>query len=93
MERRRHAREFKVEAVRLVVEEKRVLAEVARELGIAENMLHRWKKQFQAEGVTAFPGNGKIPVRDEEIRRLKRELEQARQENAFLKKGSSSIWV
>lgn len=89
MERRRYTREFKIEAVRQVVEGGRVLAEVSRDLGISENMLQRWKKQFRAEGVDAFPGNGKVPIRDEEIRRLKRELEQARQENAFLKKAAA----
>ena len=37
-------KEFKLEAVRLVVEEGRSVAEVARNLGIHENLLHVWKK-------------------------------------------------
>ena len=42
--RRQYTKEFKIEAVRLIVEEGRPISEVARELGIGENLLHRWKK-------------------------------------------------
>jgi transposase len=85
-QRRQYTREFKVEAVRLVVEEERPLAQVARELGIARNLLQRWKRESEGAGATdAFPGNGKLMPQDEEIRRLRRELEQVRQERDFLK--------
>ena len=89
-ERRQYTREFKVEAVRLVVEEERPLAQVARELGIGRNLLQRWKRELDGAGVAdVFPGNGRLTSQDEEIRRLKRELEQAKQENAFLKKAAA----
>jgi transposase len=87
--RRQYTKEFKVEAVRLVVEGKRPVAEVVRELGIARSLLQRWKHQLERAGVEAFPGNGRLTGQDEQIRRLKRELEQAKQENAFLKKAAA----
>jgi transposase len=86
-ERRQYTREYKIEAVRLVVEEERPLAQVARELGIGRNLLQRWKREFEGAGVAeVFPGNGKLTPPGEEIRRLRRELEQVRQERDFLKK-------
>jgi transposase len=88
-ERRQYTREFKIEAVRLVVEEERPLAQVARELDIGRNLLQRWKRELEAGTAEAFPGNGKLSSQDEEIRRLRRELEQAKQENAFLKKAAA----
>jgi transposase len=89
-QRRQYTREFKIEAVRLVVEEERPLAQVARELGIGRNLLQRWKREFEGAGATeAFPGNGKLTSQDEEIRRLRRELEQVRQERDFLNLGYS----
>ncbi|MBA4158361.1 MAG: transposase [Gemmatimonadetes bacterium] len=88
-ERRQFTKEYKIEAVRLVVEEKRPLAQVTRELGLGSNLLRRWKKELQSEGSEAFRGKGQLTGQDEEIRRLKRELEQARQENAFLKKAAA----
>lgn len=89
-ERRQYTKEFKIEAVRLVVEEERPLAAVARELGIERSQLQRWKRALEKAGrAEAFPGNGRLNGEDEEIRQLKRELEQARQENAFLKKAAA----
>ena len=43
---RQFDRAFKVEAVHLVREEGRSVAAAARDLGISEDPLHRWKQQF-----------------------------------------------
>ena len=51
--RRRYDRAFKVEAVRLVAEERRKVTEVARELGINPNQLHRWKRML-ASGLARY---------------------------------------
>ncbi len=85
--RRRYTREFKLEAVRLALESERPLAEVARELGIAPNVLHRWKQQLETrDPATAFPGHGKRAGPEDEVWQLCRELEQVKQERDFLKK-------
>jgi len=84
--RRKHSREFKIEAVKQVVEHGRSVAEVAEGLGIQPNMLSRWKSQLETEGAVAFPGNGKASATDEEVRRLRRELATAQMERDILKK-------
>lgn len=84
--RRKHSREFKIEAVKQVTEKGRSVTEVADGLGINRNQLHRWKAEFEAEGVSAFPGNGNPSPADEEVRRLRRELAIAQQERDILKK-------
>jgi len=43
--RRRFDQQFKVDAVRLLSESGKTVAEVARELGIGRSELQRWKKQ------------------------------------------------
>jgi transposase len=79
-----------VEAVRLWEESDRPRAPIARELGIHESLLKRWKAQLEGRSqVDAFPGNGKPSAAEEEIRRLRLELGQAKQENAFLKKAAA----
>lgn len=85
-ERRTYTKEFKEGAVRLVVEGGRKAAEVARDLGIHENRIYQWKKQIQESGDDAFPGKGNLPPQEEEIRKLKRELEDTREEREILKK-------
>lgn len=88
--RRQFSREFKIEAVRLASESDRSLPQVARELGVRPGMLRRWKEQVEGrDPKDVFPGNGTLSSQDAEIRRLRRELEQARQENAFLKKAAA----
>ena len=84
--RRTYTREFKLDAVRMVIERNRTVAEVADNLGISPSLLQRWRKQFEADGSVAFPGQGKLKPDDEEIRRLRRELAETRQERDILKK-------
>lgn len=85
-DRRTFTREFKVEAVRQVVEKNRTMAEVARELGVGAGLLGRWKEQLVEDQEQAFPGKGRLKVADEELRRLERENRQLRLELEFVKK-------
>ena len=87
--RRRHSREFKLEAVKQVTEHGRPVSEVADGLGINRNLLARWRRQFEAEGEVAFSGNGRQIEAEAEIKRLKRELTIARQERDILKKAAA----
>lgn len=84
--RRKYEREFKLETVRLVIERGRSVAEVSRNLGVHENLIHKWKKQYIEDTEQAFPGKGHLRPRDEEFRCLKRELEDIREERDILKK-------
>jgi transposase len=84
--RRRFDKEFKLEAVRLVVEEGRSVAEVSRGLGIHENLLHVWKRRYKEDMSDPFPGKGRLRPVDDELRRLKKELEDVKQERDILKK-------
>lgn len=84
--RRIFSREFKENAVRLVLDGSRSVREVSRGLGINENLLYRWKKQFTEDPENSFPGKGHLKPEEEEIRRLKKELSDAREERDILKK-------
>ena len=90
--RRTFGAEFKREAVQRADERRRAgvpLTHVARELGITDHLLRSWKRQIDAcagrQPIDVFPGHGRLPSEDEEIRRLERENRRLSQENAFLK--------
>lgn len=83
-DRRTFSREFKIEAVRQVIETDRSQAEVARELGVSAHLLGQWKRQLLAEGDVRVSGRRKVS--EEELRRLERENRQLRQELEFVKK-------
>ncbi len=79
-----YAREFKIEAVKLVTERGLPRAQVARDLGVDLSTLRRWIAEFAADSERAFPGQGH--PRDEELNRLRRENDLLRQERDILKK-------
>jgi len=84
--RRKYDREFKVEAVKLVIGGGRAVAEVARNLGIHENLLYKWREKYTADIAHAFPGKGRLKPAEEEVRRMRRELADVTQERDILKK-------
>ena len=84
--RRQYTKEFKIEAVRLIIEEGRPISDVARELGTAQSLLHRWKKKSAEGKIDPFPGQGRLSPEDEELRQLRRENKRLRMERDILKK-------
>ena len=85
-QRRRFDAQFKLDALRLIQESNRNITDVARELGIRPELLYRWKSEHEADPEQAFPGKGHMKPDEEYVRRLERELAQARQERDILKK-------
>jgi transposase len=79
-------REFKYEAIRLVTEGKRSVGDIARDLDIHPNLLHQWRRKYQADMEQAFPGKGHLKPPEEEIRLLQRENEDLKEEKEILKK-------
>ena len=84
--RRRFSQEFKIDAVSMVVDHGRDLYEVAKELEIRPDILRKWKKKFESDGQSAFPGSGRLKPEEADLRRLRRENERLRMERDILKK-------
>ncbi len=84
--RRQFDAEFKREAVLLSQQLGRTMASVARDLGISETNLWRWRKKLAESGDSAFPGTGHVSKEEEELRRLRRELVDVTEERDILKK-------
>jgi transposase len=89
MQRRKFSREFKIEAVKLVRERGVSAAQAARDLGIHENVLRKWVKEFGSDPVQAFPGHGQMKPEQQEIERLRREVNRLRAERDILKKAAA----
>ena len=89
VERRKYTEEFKQEAVRLMESSGKAIAEIARDLGINDNNLYRWRglygSQMQAHT------NGSVAEMAAELKRLRREVEVLRQERDILKKAMSIV--
>ena len=76
---RRYDEAFKREAVQLTLEPGRTVSQVARDLGVSDSALWRWRQELAAE-----PPQGESP--EAELKRLRRELARVTQERDILKK-------
>ena len=87
--RRKYDAQFKKETVRLMVQGGRRITDLARDMGINVNVLRKWRQQYLKDSEHAFPGIGHLKPEDEEIRRLKKELTDVREERDILKKATA----
>jgi transposase len=87
--RRTFTREFKVAAIKLITEQGYSYAEAARQLGILDNQLRQWKKQFDADATQAFPGQGNRSPLEAEVERLRVENKRLQLERDILKKATA----
>lgn len=83
---RRHDREFKLEAVKLVLEKGMKVSEVSMDLGISYHMLWKWVEEYRAEQAGAFPGKGKLKPQDQRVKELEEKVRRLEMERDILKK-------
>lgn len=88
-ERRKYTEEFKREAVRLMETSGKPIAELARDLGINDNNLYRWRGLYGSQALDN--PNGSVAEMAAELKRLRREVEVLRQERDILKKAMSIV--
>lgn len=86
--RKKYSKEFKLDAVSLVLDQNYSRAEAARSLGLNSNMLGRWVSEHQTGGGQCFRGNGKLTPEQEEIRKLKSQVKNLEMEKEILKKAT-----
>ena len=88
--RRQFTDAFKSEAVRLTRESGRPVAQVARELGISDNVLYRWRteqRQVESQGRTRLG----VRAEQDELTRLKRENDMLRKARDFLTRAAAFV--
>ena len=86
--RRKFSNEFKEEAVKLVLEEGYRVSEAARNLGIHENLLRRWKREYEGDDkVGSVPGSA--AAMQAELNRLRKENKRLKMEREILKKAAA----
>ncbi len=87
--RRSFPREFKADAVALVLDEGRSIASVARSLGIGATSLGNWVRQAR---IDRGEREGLTTTERAELARLRRENAQLRMERDLLKR-ATAFWV
>jgi transposase len=83
---RKYSREFKVSAVRLVVEQGYTVVEAAKSLGVDDKTIRDWMAKFQGE--VGPPASGEAALK-EQVRRLREENARLLMEREILKKAAA----
>lgn len=86
--RKKYSKEFKLDAVSLVLEQGYERSEAAQSLDINTQMLGRWVKEQQSDDGQAFRGNGKLNPEQDELRKLKSRVKRLEMEKDILKKAT-----
>jgi len=87
-----HPESFRREAVKLADQPDRTAADVARELGIHVGQIYNWRTQFNKLSKGQFvvaDGTNYSKEEKAEIRKLKKEVAELKQERDFLKKATA----
>jgi transposase-like protein len=86
-QRRRFSPQFKAEAVQLVIETGKPIAEVARDLGIHDGTLGNWVNAWRREHPE--PDRPVNPMERARVQEMEEEIRRLRMENEFLKKAAA----
>jgi len=85
--RRKSSPQFKAEAVQLVIESGRPVAEVARDLEINDGTLANWVNRWRRDNPE--PEKALTPVERAHVAQMEDEIRRLRMENEFLKKAAA----
>src|SRR5664279_5399637 len=89
-QRRRFSPQFKAEAVQMVIETGKPVAEVARDLGVNDGTLGNWVKAWR--DANPEPDKSLSPVERARVSEMEAEIRRLRMENEFLKKGRFRVF-
>lgn len=84
--RRSYDKEFKLSAVKLVLDSGSSVESIAADLGVSGNTLFNWKRKYLEDSENAFPGKGHQKPEQEELRKRDKEIATLKMERDILKK-------
>lgn len=88
--RKQYTKEFREDAVKLLDSDGRSGREIARELGLEQATLYRWRRELGLKPpVISSVSQAISPDEKEELRRLRKEVAQLRMDKEILKKAAA----
>ncbi len=88
-ERKKFDKAFKEQTVEKILAGETTASLMAKEIGVLYSTVRDWLIAYEKDGSSAFPGSGNLKPEDDEIRRLRRELANLKEENEILKKAAA----
>ncbi len=82
--------EFKLEAAKLVLDQKYGYAEAAKAMNVSLSALHRWVNQLQMERQGKTPAGSPLTPEQIELREMRKRIQRLEMENDILKRPLNS---
>jgi len=87
--RQNYTKEFKSDAVKLVLENGYSANEAARRLGINQTNVSRWVREYRQENEPSIEGGATRSELESELKRLRKENQRLQMEREILKKAAA----
>jgi transposase len=87
--RQDYTKEFKADAVTLVVEHGYSASEVSRRLGISQTSVSRWVREYRQDNDPPINGGATRSELEAEIKRLRKDNQRLQMEREILKKAAA----
>ena len=84
-----YSKEFKEEAIKLVLEGNRSQSKIAQELGVANTTLSGWVRKYHHRPERCIKASLSPSETDLELKRMTKELREIKEENEILKKAAA----
>lgn len=88
-QRKKYDKAFKERQYSAYWRKRPLSADTAKELGIHYSTVREWVKHYKQDGTNAFPGSGNLKPDDEEVRNMRKQLADLKEENEILKKAAA----
>ena len=87
--RQHYTKEFKTDAVKLVLEHGYSANEAARRLGINQTNVSRWVREYRQDNEPSVEGGATRSELESEVKRLRKENQRLQMEREILKKAAA----
>jgi transposase len=88
-QRKKFDKAFKEQVVLRILANESTVGDAAKELDVHYTTVRDWVRTYKRDGEGAFPGSGNLKAEDDEMRKLRKQLADLKEENEILKKAAA----
>lgn len=88
-QRKKFDKAFKEQVVLRILAQESTVGDTANELGVHYTTVRDWVRYYKRDGAQSFPGSGNLKADDDEMRKMRKQLADLKEENEILKKAAA----
>jgi transposase len=88
-QRKKFDKAFKEQVALRILAKESTVGDTAKELNVHYTTVRDWVRTYKRDGESAFPGSGNLKAEDDEMRKLRKQLADLKEENEILKKAAA----